>query len=477
MTQPALRQVQMPELPSPQDLAQRIAAEMLPAPKRVPRRVSVAPEPDPSVSSMAKRFAPEAMRAAKNAAAQAAADRAPRTRPTSARRIGVTGRGVMTVLTVVAIAPAAIVAALLWLGTIRGPDGVFDFSQFRTWTTQQAAMAATPLLRPAARVPDIALTAPEEIVAKAGEDVSFAIAIDTAEALPERSVIAIRDLPEGAAFSEGRPYGAKEWSLRPDEIAGLTLRLPENNTGTADFRIELVSTDGTVLAHTATRLEIAPAPAKGLVPRSDEADRIEELMSYGHKMMAVGYFAGARAYFTRAAEAGSGEAVLALGATYDPAVITGIGAQGIKPDFMAAKSWYDRAAKLGVTNRATKLAALTQHWSQGREPPAKATNAKPAEATSAPVETESQAPVDDKPGPIGRLVAAASELTGKDEWLQTVGAVNVRAGPSSTADTRKIVQKGLKLRVLGREGNWVQVADPATQEEGWIYTRYLGPVD
>jgi hypothetical protein len=474
MAQPTLRQVQMPEMPSRQILAQRIAARMPPAPRRVP----VAPEPDPSVSSMAQRFAPEAVRTAKNAAALAAArETAPAARSPEARRFGVTGRSMMTVLTVVAIAPAAIVAGLLWLDTIAGPDGVFDFSQFRTWTTQQAAMAATPLLRPVPRMPDIVLTAPEEIVAKAGEDVSFAIAIDTAEALPERSVIAIRDLPEGAAFSEGRPYGAKEWNLRPDEIAGLTLRLPNTDTGTADFRIELVAADGRVLAQAATRLEIAPAPDTGLMMRSDEADRIEELMSYGHKMMAVGYFAGARAYFMRAAESGSGDAALALGATYDPAVITVIGAQGIKPDFMAAKSWYDRAATLGATNHATKLAGLKQHWSEGHEPLAKATSAEPAEAANAPVETESQAPDDDKPGPIGRLVAAASELTGKDEWLQTVGSVNVRAGPSSNADTQKIVQKGLKLRVLGREGNWVQIADPATKLEGWIYTRYLGPVD
>ena len=201
-------------------------------------------------------------------------------------------------------------------------------------------------------------------------------------------------------------------------------------------------------------------------------------MAYGHKMMAVGYFAGARAYFKRAAEAGSGEAALALGATYDPAVIAGIGAHGIKPDFMAAKSWYDRAAGLGVTDRDTKLAGLKQDWAQG-EPPAKTdtTIAKPEETAAAPVETPSEPRDDERPGPLGRLVAAASELTSSDEWLQTVSPVNMRASPSSTGETRKIVQKGLKLRVLGREGNWVQVANPATKEEGWIYARFLGPAD
>lgn len=74
---------------------------------------------------------------------------------------------------------------------------------------------------------------------------------------------------------------------------------------------------------------------------------------------------------------------------------------------------------------------------------------------------------------MGRLVAAASELANKDEWLTTVSAVNMRASPSATGETLKIMQAGAKLRVQGRDGNWVQVADPATDEAGWIYGRFL----
>jgi uncharacterized protein YgiM (DUF1202 family) len=50
---------------------------------------------------------------------------------------------------------------------------------------------------------------------------------------------------------------------------------------------------------------------------------------------------------------------------------------------------------------------------------------------------------------------------------------NVRAAPSTTADTLRVAEKGTKLRVTGREGNWVQVADPETKEVGWIYSRYI----
>ena len=36
-----------------------------------------------------------------------------------------------------------------------------------------------------------------------------------------------------------------------------------------------------------------------------------------------------------------------------------------------------------------------------------------------------------------------------------------------------MAEKGAKLRVTGRKGNWVQVTDPATAEVGWIYSRFI----
>ena len=45
--------------------------------------------------------------------------------------------------------------------------------------------------------PDIALTAPVKLVAKAGEEIAFDVTLDTDEVLPSRSVIAIRALPDG----------------------------------------------------------------------------------------------------------------------------------------------------------------------------------------------------------------------------------------------------------------------------------------
>ena len=50
---------------------------------------------------------------------------------------------------------------------------------------------------------------------------------------------------------------------------------------------------------------------------------------------------------------------------------------------------------------------------------------------------------------------------------------NLRTAPSSTADTIKVAEKGAKMRVTGRKGNWVQVTDPATSEVGWVYSRFI----
>ena len=61
------------------------------------------------------------------------------------------------------------------------------------------------------------------------------------------------------------------------------------------------------------------------------------------------------------------------------------------------------------------------------------------------------------------------------EWVEIVRAVNMRARPRQSAETVKITKKGLKLRVTARDKKWVQVHDPATSTNGWIYSRFLKP--
>ncbi|MGH6827106.1 SH3 domain-containing protein [Methyloceanibacter sp.] len=47
--------------------------------------------------------------------------------------------------------------------------------------------------------------------------------------------------------------------------------------------------------------------------------------------------------------------------------------------------------------------------------------------------------------------------------------VNLRKGPTSSAEVISVVAKGSKLEVMGRKRGWVKVTNPATSESGWVY--------
>jgi Bacterial SH3 domain len=454
-------------------------SETVVRPKSLSERLAVETPAPPE--AMAERFAPDAQKGLNGAAGRTIIEpqRVQGFIPESGRAPS-GNRALLAASMVVSLVPTAIILGLLWQGAIRlpgaeraifkGDDGSLAAE------TQQASVVSVPRVEAEAK-PEIALTTETKIQGKAGEEVPFSIAIDSVDMLPARSIIAIRAIPQGATFSQGRPYGTSEWSLTPDEIGDLRLHLPKDTTGGADLRIELMGADGTILASAATRLDIAQDPRSALILRSDESDRVDDLIKHGQKMVEVGYLAGARAYFKRAVEAGSGEAAVLLGATYDPAFIEKIGAQGIKPNLSEARAWYERAKQLGVEDADAKLAELADEWPDNRIPvqEAQESTAPPAAAEAgatggADASTATAAQGSAQPDAV---VPAATSTASKDEWVALSGYANLRSAPSSTAQTIKIAEKGTKLRVDGRKGNWVQVTDPATSETGWVYSRFI----
>ena len=58
---------------------------------------------------------------------------------------------------------------------------------------------------------------------------------------------------------------------------------------------------------------------------------------------------------------------------------------------------------------------------------------------------------------------------GESKWIRPTAWVNLREAPSPTASVVTIVPKGVKLRIIGRKRSWVQVNNPATSQNGWIY--------
>jgi hypothetical protein len=114
----------------------------------------------------------------------------------------------------------------------------------------------------------------------------------------------------------------------------------------------------------------APAPQPPIAPPSSDAaatppvslslasDEIAMLLKRGKDAFSTGDLAAARLLLRRAAEAGSAEAALALGATFDPLVIRRLGAIGAAPDAAQARQWYQKAVALGSPTASQPLATL-----------------------------------------------------------------------------------------------------------------------
>ena len=208
-------------------------------------------------AEIAERFAPEPQREENEEAVLL--EPPSRSSPAAETRLGLPLKALIAALIGGALVPTAILFTLLWQGaSVRARnDGTGAFS--------------------AAAEPEIALSSPERIEAKAGEQIDFPLAIDATEKLPSRSVVAVSAMPDGASFSEGRPYGATGWSLRPDEIGELRFRLPEARSGAFDMRIELLAADGAVLAQSETRLNVAADPAEAETVSAVESSRFEPI--------------------------------------------------------------------------------------------------------------------------------------------------------------------------------------------------------
>ena len=139
---------------------------------------------------------------------------------------------------------------------------------------------------------------------------------------------------------------------------------------------------GLLLQHGLTEANASPAPAEALAvpapappqpaaapPGNDAAvaqtvsspldpDEIAMLLKRGKDAFSTGDLAAARLLLRRAAEAGSAEAALALGATFDPLVIRRLGAIGAAPDAAQARQWYQKAVALGSPTASQPLATL-----------------------------------------------------------------------------------------------------------------------
>jgi len=95
-------------------------------------------------------------------------------------------------------------------------------------------------------------------------------------------------------------------------------------------------------------------------PRTLDPDEIAVLYRRSQDLIAQGDIAGGRLLLTRAAEAGDARSALALGATYDPAVLGKLGVLGVMPDAKKARAWYAQASEFGSSEATRRLEVLAQ---------------------------------------------------------------------------------------------------------------------
>ncbi len=95
------------------------------------------------------------------------------------------------------------------------------------------------------------------------------------------------------------------------------------------------------------------APAAAMSPAL-----VTALIRRGDAMLALGDVSAARLLYERAAAGGSGAAALAAGRTYDPRILEGMGARGLRPDPATAARWYERAIALGEAEAEPLLRAV-----------------------------------------------------------------------------------------------------------------------
>lgn len=318
-------------------------------------------------------------------------------------------------LVISALVPLAVLFIWLWQDTMGSrPAEKATAAAGGGAATQAPAQSQTTL--------EVALSSPERIDADSGASVAFPVVIDATAALPARSIVAITALPEGATLSEGRPYGETGWSLRPDEIGDLRLRVPAQS-GVTDIRLELIAGDGTVLAQSETRVSVSPAPV-------------------------------ASAPFT-------GEPVAGQPVAGGPVAAEPVAAIATEPSGpVAAVETTGSIANVPAPSRKPTASADT------------AVKVNKVKAVTIPAPRASR-PHDG----AYALAPAQEEPQAGGEWMVTKTAVDMHAKAEQRSETVKVADKGLKLRVTARDKNWIQVHDPKSATTGWIYNRFLTPTE
>jgi hypothetical protein len=178
-------------------------------------------------------------------------------------------------------------------------------------------------------------------------------------------------LAAGTRLSVGGPYG-NGWRIPVRELDGALAYAPKDFVGVMNAAIDLRLPNDLLVDSQALRLEWVvakqpeararperPEQAKAaVVVRPLDSAEVNLFVRRGQDYLAMGDIVSARLVLRRAANAGSAQAALALGASFDPNVLTELGVLGFAPDPAQARAWYQRAVELGSAEAGRHIARL-----------------------------------------------------------------------------------------------------------------------
>jgi hypothetical protein len=197
--------------------------------------------------------------------------------------------------------------------------------------------------------------------------------------------VQINRLPTGVTISSGRAYEAG-WRVLATELVNATIHPPAGFSGPIVIAVELRLTNNTVVDHGLFRFEWLRTPTDTSVPtesagnltggdttasnviatpvladqRAIDAGQsvVELLIGRSQQLISEGDTEAARMLLQPAAEAHDARAALALGATYDPFMLTILHAHGVPADVPLALDWYKKASQFGSRTAQQRLNLL-----------------------------------------------------------------------------------------------------------------------
>ena len=259
---------------------------------------------------------------------------------------------------------------------------------------QQAAVAVDEWgrIRLAQRT-DARIWVAAEFVARPASEVSLSIRVGPSEALPRNSFVRLRGLPNVVSLNEGYSIGPGSWAIPLSALPTLKANIPASIAGRSELVISVVGVDGIPLVEAKTALIVEPLPNPAMpmktppaesplrftapapppaaphgsnyaAPRPPELSIVDrekavQLVQQGDQYLAQGKIGGARLFYRQAANAGYALAAIRLGATFDPAELSRLRVEGMTPDAVEARKWYERARELGAPEADERLARLS----------------------------------------------------------------------------------------------------------------------